>query len=211
MNVLEVLQSLKKVEDNIGKDKTFRKIKEYFKELSKKEVKKELGDDELEFLTNFVRYTDTYSTFDREQSQSLNFIQFDCINVPLFESVLKQYNYSLSIFLHNHCNFRSLLLKQSKYDINKSNAIGTLFRVINKYFEENPTTDRYKIIPMMMTLEKVMDLKSYTTFTVDKKARGDMNLIKYFFSNETYLTNSQAFWFVFEKLWHLFDLNNHYS
>jgi hypothetical protein len=30
MNVLEALQSLKKVEDNIGKDKTFRKIKEYF-------------------------------------------------------------------------------------------------------------------------------------------------------------------------------------
>jgi hypothetical protein len=38
-----------------------------------------------------------------------------------------------------------------------------------------------------------------------------MNLIKYFFSNETYLTNSQAFWFVFEQLWHLFDLNNPYS
>lgn len=84
MNVLEVLQSLKEVEDNIGKDKTFRKIKEYFKELAKKEVKKKLGDNELEFITKFIKYTDKFSTFDKDQVESLNFIQFDCINVPVF-------------------------------------------------------------------------------------------------------------------------------
>lgn len=84
--------------------------------------------------------------------------------------------------------------------------------MINKYFEENPTTDRYGIIPMKIALNKIIDLKSYGEISVSKlKKRGDMNLIKYFFSNETYLTNTQAFWFVIEELWMTFDLNNPYS
>jgi hypothetical protein len=213
MNILQVLQSLKEVEENTGNSKIFRKIKEYLKEITKRQTKKSLGEQELDFLTNFIRRADTYSKHS-EKGIELRYIQFDRLNVELFEDILdKTSTGNLKNFIINHCNFPNLLIEQKKYDINRSNEIGTVFRFINKYFEKKITTDRYEIFPMVLLIEKVFNFGEYSkndTYS-NTKSRGDINLIKYFFSNETYLTNTQAFWVVFNQLWSLFDLNNAYT
>lgn len=183
--------------------KTFYNIRKYLKELSRYKLRKDIKEQELDELIRFVKNVDTYVQKSEDGARAIRFIQNDLINVDLFERILNQYfDGNLISFIHEHTNFPNLQIKKKKYDINSSNEVGAVFRTVNEYFEKNPTRDRYKIYPMIFLIQKVLFKKLWNA-----QAR-DLNLVKYFFSNETYLTNTQAFWVCLNQLWQCFDMNN---
>jgi hypothetical protein len=201
-------QALQGLQEELRFSKSFHNIKKYLKEITKKQFKKDVSEKELDVLTDFLKLTDTYQHYDKGVATELRFLQNDLINVELFEDILKKSGLgNLTDYIIDHTNFKNIKVEEKKYDINFSNEVGALFRVINEYFEKNPTTDRYVILPMVILIYKVFNLNKLA----DEKETVDLNLIKYFFSNENYLTNTQAFWVVFNELWQTFEMNHIFS
>jgi hypothetical protein len=200
-------QELQGLQEELRFSKSFRNIKKYLKEITKKQFKKGVSEKELDVLTDFLKNTDTYNLYKDGVTTQIRFLQNDLINVGLFEDILESSGLgNLASWINDHTNFKNLKIVNKKYDINLSNEIGASFRVINEYFEKNPTTDRYVILPMVILIYKVFKLNTHKL-----KQKVDLNLIKYFFSNENYLTNTQAFWVVFNQLWQTFDMNHIFS
>jgi hypothetical protein len=201
-------QALQSFQEELRLSKSFRNIKKYLKEITEKQFKKDVSEKELDVLTDFLKSTDTYYHYDDDGvATELRFLQNDLINVELFEDILKKSGLgNLTDYIIEHTNFKSLSVENKKYDTNFSNEVGASFRVINEYFEKNPTTDRFVILPMIILIHKVFKLQN-----LELKEKWDLNLIKYFFSNENYLTNTQAFWVVFNTLWSTFEMNHIFS
>jgi hypothetical protein len=118
-------------------------------------------------------------------------------------------------------NLNNCYVPEKKYSTNKNNEIGNFFREYNKLFEN--LKENFKLFNKNANIN--LSLEDSYRFTkniqnlVKEKlginnnpmdmvgAISDRNFIKYFFNNETYLTNSKLFWIVFDVVWIFSNFN----
>lgn len=133
---------------------------------------------------------------------------------------------SINHLVRKFQNITNSYVPEKKYSIEKNNQIGTFFREYNKLFEDIEKsfskfnqnrntgvrlTDSYRFCEHIKDIvKKEFGIGDDHTDLVGCVT--DRNYIKYFFNNETYITNSKLFWIVFSVVWKFSNFNEiHYQ
>jgi len=156
-----------------------------------------------------------------------NLIDEDCCKV-LMESSTKTFRGAGSInhLVRKFQNITNVYVPEKKYSIEKNNEIGSFFREYNKLFNNlNESFSKFNQYRNTGTrLEDSYRFCEYIKEIVRENfgigndpldlvgCVSDRNYIKYFFNNETYITNSKLFWIVFDIVWKFSNFNEkHYQ
>jgi len=133
---------------------------------------------------------------------------------------------SINHLVRKFQNIVNVYVPEKKYSIEKNNKIGSFFREYNKLFD-NLNENFSKLDQFRNTETRLEDSYRFCEYIReivrenfgigDNKydlvgCVSDRNYIKYFFNNETYITNSKLFWIVFDVVWSFSNFNEkHYQ
>jgi len=137
----------------------------------------------------------------------------DTISEKAFRRYLEENNKTITNSLKMSLAFHALN-KQGRYknEFNKETDenVRRFFIQINNEFQNNPTDNSLIIF---LWREKIYRAFGFDNTQGENIADTitDLNFIDYFFNHQKLLTNTQAFWIVFDRVFNWSDLNNIYQ
>tara|TARA_B100000073_G_scaffold153391_1_gene126666 strand:- start:3595 stop:4956 length:1362 start_codon:yes stop_codon:yes gene_type:complete len=215
-DILTTLRRLKEQEDISSKEEQ-KDERVYYKDLIEKllnEQGKNPASSEIDEIWKELkfRYSDIH-LFKSGENYSL--IKDDKIDEGGFRKILRDDNKTIIDFVKWTLKFRNLNVGtryKKEFDKNTDENVRRFFIQINKQFEENPSTN-----PVILFLWREKIYRAFG-FKVNEKGEttiadvvNDLNFIEYFFNHHKLLTNTQAFWIVFDRVFRWSDLNNIYQ
>ena len=211
-DILTTLRRLKEQEDISSKEEQ-KDERVYYKDLIEKllnEQGKNPASSEIDEIWKELkyRYKDVHQLND-----NYFLIKDDKMDEGGLRQILREENKTIVDFVKWTLKFRNLNLGtryKKEFDKNTDENVRRFFIQINKHFEENPSTN-----PVILFLwrEKIYRAFGFTNSSKDTIALtvNDLNFIEYFFNHQKLLTNTQAFWIVFDRVFRWSDLNNIYQ
>jgi len=211
-DILTTLRRLKEQEDISSKEEQ-KDERVYYKDLIEKllnEQGKNPASSEIDEIWKELkyRYKDVHQLND-----NYFLIKDDKMDEGGLRQILREENKTIVDFVKWTLKFRNLNLGtryKKEFDKNTDENVRRFFIQINKHFEENPSTN-----PVILFLwrEKIYRAFGFTNSSKDTIAQtvNDLNFIEYFFNHQKLLTNTQAFWIVFDRVFRWSDLNNIYQ
>jgi len=211
-DILTTLRRLKEQEDISSKEEQ-KDERVYYKDLIEQllnEQGKNPASSEIDEIWKELkyRYKDVHQLND-----NYFLIKDDKMDEGGLRQILREENKTIVDFVKWTLKFRNLNLGtryKKEFDKNTDENVRRFFIQINKHFEENPSTN-----PVILFLwrEKIYRAFGFTNSSKDTIAQtvNDLNFIEYFFNHQKLLTNTQAFWIVFDRVFRWSDLNNIYQ
>jgi len=213
-DILTTLRRLNEQEDITSSPKKDGRV--FYKDLIDtlfKEEGKTLAPSEIETVWDELKKRYGRSFYQRENEDDYYIILDDKVDERSLREIFEEENKTIIDFVKWTLHFRNLNVNtryKKDFDKDTDENVRRFFIQINKEFEDNPTTN-----PLLLFLWRE---KVYRAFGFDNQKSDyigatidDLNFIEYFFNHHQLLTNTQAFWIVFDRVFRWSDLNNIYQ